>query len=102
MPLISHDQIDRDFLSFFETELPDQDQRNRLLRFVLFGEKEKWFCFKDICEKNPDDIVALEDPRDNRYTENRPHNNLECKFMIGKFGTSLEDRIALRGFKRPS
>ncbi|KAH6949351.1 hypothetical protein DER45DRAFT_545268 [Fusarium avenaceum] len=45
---VSNDQISRDFLSFLEPELPNQDQKNNLLRFVLFGERDTWFCYKDV------------------------------------------------------
>lgn len=57
--LISHDQIRADFLSYFQLELVDQNQRNSLLNFVLFGERNKWFCFKDVCEKSAGDLEAL-------------------------------------------
>jgi hypothetical protein len=104
VPLVSHDQINKDFLSFLEPELSDMHQKNNLLRFVLFGERETWFCFKDVCEKSPDDIEALVmNSQDHFYYScyNRPHNNSDCKFMIGKFRSRLEDRITLRGFQRP-
>lgn len=105
VPLVSHDQINKDFLSFLEPELTDMHQKNNLLRFVLFGERDKWFCFKDVCEKSPDDIEALVmNTQDSFYYPcyNRPHSNSDCKFMIGKFRSHLEDRITLRRFQRPS
>lgn len=105
VPLVSHDQINKNFLSFLEPELTDMHQKNNLLRFVLFGKKDTWFCFKDVREKSFEDIEALPgNPQDFFYYQglNHPHNNSDCKFMIRKFKSDLVDRIALRGFQRPS
>jgi hypothetical protein len=82
VPLVSHDQINEDFLSLLEPELTDIHQKNNLLRFVLFGERDTWFCFKDVCEKSPDNVEDLVmNSQDEFYYSgyDRPHNNSDCK-----------------------